>query len=358
MSLRRKDEMIDALLAEMEQRKEYLSNKKIDTLYIGGGTPSLLSVEELGSLVSGVSKYWDISNLKEFTIETNPEDLSEEYLKDLLSLGVNRLSIGVQSFVDEHLKFMNRRHDAERALRCVKDAQKVGFKNISIDLIYGIPKLTDEQWRETLKKALSLNIQHLSAYHLTIEPKTVLGLRQRKGLFKQVDENISQSHYDILEKETHDAGFEHYEISNFSKNGLRAIHNSNYWKGIDYLGIGPSAHSFDGKSRRWNIANNTRYIEAMLNNGGEGGFEGENLTLSDHYNEYIMTMLRTIDGVSYDNLKERFGEVYAEYFLKNIEPFVSKGTIIEKDNNFSIRTADFLISDSVISNLFYINEND
>lgn len=335
--------MVVAIIKEIDERREYLASLDIETLYIGGGTPTVLTISELKRIVDSVALTCDISSLKEFTIEANPEDLNPEYLDGLKSLGANRLSIGVQSFVDEHLKFMNRRHNASRAVECVGQAQKAGFSNITIDLIYGIPDMTISQWRSNIETAINLGVQHFSAYHLTIEPKTVLGIRQKRGLFFSVDEDVSVEEYETLEAVASEAGFEHYEISNFAKKGFRAIHNSNYWQGKVYVGFGPSAHSFDGRCRRWNISNNTKYVS-------EGGFEEEHLTDTDIYNETVMTRLRTSEGVLVESLKAP----YREYFLEESKRYIAAGLLSQNDGHVFIETRNFLVSDAIIESLFYI----
>lgn len=344
-SLLGREAMVNTISQEIEGRGDYLASLDIETLYIGGGTPTILTIEELKRIVDSVGHWCDLSVLREFTVEANPEDLTLDYLKGLKVLGVNRLSIGVQSFVDEHLTFMNRRHSASRAIECVKQAQEVGFDNITIDLIYGIPDMTISQWRSNLSVALGLGIQHLSAYHLTIEPKTVLGVRQKRGLFAAVEEEVSVEEYEVLEAMTAAAGFEHYEVSNFAQKGFRAVHNSNYWKGVEYVGFGPSAHSFDGIKRRWNIANNTKYVT-------EGSFEEETLTEADRYNELVMTLLRTSVGVCAEKLKSP----YKEHFLRESRRYIAAGLLTEQEGRVFIETKNFLVSDAIIEGLFTIKE--
>lgn len=346
-SLRRKGDMIDAIRREIVERREYLSHYATDTLYIGGGTPSLLTVEELSSIIDTVKDVWKVDSFKEFTIEVNPEDLTEEYIVGLKSLGINRLSIGIQSFIDRDLKFMNRRHNAQKAEEVVGIAQSVGFDNITIDLIYGIPEMTLEEWEYNLRKALSLGVQHISAYHLTIEDKTVFGMKQKKGEFKQVEESISEQEYELLERLTAEAGFEHYEVSNFALRGHRALHNSNYWNGIEYIGLGPSAHSFNGVGRSWNVSNNTLYIENQP-------LEEEILTLEDRYNEYVMTMLRTREGVSLVYIREVFGEHFLDYIIAESERIVKSGRLLHIDERLYIETKNFIVSDDIICSLFYV----
>lgn len=344
-SLLGREAMVDAIVKEIEGRGDYLASLDVETLYFGGGTPTILSLEKLGRIVDSVGRRCDLSVLREFTVEANPEDLTPDYLQGLKALGVNRLSIGVQSFVDEHLRFMNRRHDAARAIECVKQAQEAGFDNITIDLIYGIPDMSIGQWRSNLSIALGLGVQHFSAYHLTIEPKTVLGIRQKRGLFAAVEEGVSVEEYEVLEAMAAEAGFEHYEVSNFAKKGFRAVHNSNYWKGEVYVGFGPSAHSFDGVKRRWNVSNNTKYV-------AEGISEEETLTEADRYNELVMTLLRTSEGVRVADLKSP----YREHFLRESSRYIAAGLLAEQEGRVFIETTNFLVSDAIIEGLFTIKE--
>lgn len=321
--------MVDAIENELHQRRNYVS--QTDTLYFGGGTPSVCSVEQIGRLIRTVRKLWGVVDFREVTLEANPEDLTPEYLEGLKHAGVNRLSIGIQSFVDEHLQKMNRRHTAMRACDAVRDAQAAGFNNITIDLIYGLPWLSEEQWSSNITQALALGVQHISAYHLTIEPKTVLG----KQRLQPVADQISELHFNMLHTRLTQAGFEHYEVSNFAMKGYRAIHNSGYWQGLAYLGVGPSAHSYNGTSERhWNVSSNKLYLD-------ETGAQGEILTDIDRHNEYLMTRLRTCDGFRLDEYQKLFG--------RKILPVAG---LVIADGVARISPRDFLISDSIISSLF------
>ena len=288
-------------------------------------------------------------------MEVNPEDVTPEYLISLKDMGANRLSIGIQSFIDRDLRFMNRRHSAERAERSVKMAQDAGFSNITVDLMYGVPGMSLSDWEHNLEKAVGLGVPHFSAYHLMIEPKTVFGIKQKNGNFNGIPEESSVRQYRLLEEVASDSGFEHYEISNFAKGGCRAVHNSNYWKGAEYLGIGPSAHSYNGKNRFWNAANNTVYRNAWLNGGGAGAGSGEELSVADRYNEYVMVRLRTAEGVNITELERLFGKDMKEYFVRESAGFISSGRLSEDDGRVFIKTRDFLVSDDIISGLFYIN---
>lgn len=351
VSLSKVAEMVEAMRTEMRLRNSYLNAERVTTLYFGGGTPSILSIDQLSKLIQSAQYEYrfDVSELAEFTIECNPEDLSLEYLQGLRGLGVTRLSIGVQSFNDSVLRMMNRRHDALRALRAVNDARDLGFANVSIDLIFGVPGCSDDDLRYDLAKALSLGTQHLSVYHLTIEDKTVLGWKNRNGVFAPVDDMVSCEQYKIVERELIRGGFNHYEISNYALPGYEAVHNSNYWNGVKYVGIGPSAHSYDGVSRQWNVAANSLYMDAMLVGGAY--FEREELSVDDMYNEYVMTSLRTASGLSLSYLSERFGDDLLNYFLKEGGVDFNSGMLRRCEDRVSIDSSQFLLSDSVISRL-------
>jgi oxygen-independent coproporphyrinogen-3 oxidase len=285
-------------LKEVGLSKNYLPEHTIETLYLGGGTPSILPLGDLLLILEALGEYYDLSGLKEFTLEANPDDLTKEKVKELKALksfGFNRFSIGVQSFFDEDLRYMNRAHNSDEALSSIKGIQDAGFENINIDLIYGTPTMNDAGWRENLETAFSLNIPHISSYALTVEPKTSLERKIKKKESQPVNEEQSARQFEILMAEMKKAGYEQYEISNFAKPGNYAIHNSNYWLGKKYLGLGPSAHSFNGVSRRWNVANNISYINALQK--GQLQFEEEILTPAQKINEKIMTSLRTQWGL-------------------------------------------------------------
>ncbi len=319
-SLANKERFLEALVREMDLTADYFESEKPDTLYIGGGTPSRLSVNELQKITDKIWSVYHVSSLKEFTIEANPDDLTAETVKEfkaLRSLGFNRFSIGVQSFFDEDLQYMNRAHTASEADAAIKRVQDAGFDNITIDLIYGTPTMNDQRWLMNLEAAFRLQVPHISSYALTVETKTALENKIRKGNLKQVDENQSAAQFILLMKEMKRNGFEQYEISNFARDGKYAIHNSSYWSGQKYLGLGPSAHSYDGKSRRWNVANNIAYIEGVNNN--DLNFETEILTESQRINERIMTGLRTKWGVNVTQLGLGI-ETLVLSNLKNVKP--------------------------------------
>ncbi len=301
-SLGNKDRYIDALLHEIELSKDYLQGEPIETLYFGGGTPSHLPVNDLLMIVKKLDSVFGFNNLEEFTLEANPDDLTSEKLKELKKLqqlGLNRFSIGIQSFFDEDLKYMNRAHNSEEALAAVKSVQDSGFEDITIDLIYGTPTMDNERWHRNLETAFSLSVQHISSYALTVEPQTTLERKIKKGVRLPVNEQHSAKQFDVLMTEMKRNGYEQYEISNFAKREKYARHNTSYWLGKKYLGLGPSAHSYNGVARRWNVANNINYITSLEK--GVLNFEEELLTEHQRINERIMTGLRTMWGV---NLRE------------------------------------------------------
>lgn len=305
--------MVKALCRELTLRKDYLGTQHLETLYFGGGTPSLLSEEELTVLMTAIRGIYTWTENTECTIECNPDDLTAETLERLLRNGFNRLSIGLQSFNDDELRWMNRAHTAAESVECVKRAQEAGFSNISIDLIYGSKFQNLQQWRETLQMAVDLNVQHISAYNLTIETKTALGVKHNRGEEPLIDENLSSRQFEEMIRFLGANGFEQYEISNFAKSGYIAQHNSRYWLGYTYLGIGPSAHSYNGQTRQWNVSSNATYIREVTANGAF--YETETLSLDNRYNEYVLTRLRTIWGCDVEEIQRLFGEIYKKRFL-------------------------------------------
>jgi len=343
---------LQALRKEIKQSKSYLHDQVVETIYFGGGTPSVLTKEELNEIIECLTDEFQISSRTEITFEANPDDLSPDYLKLLRDTGINRLSIGIQSFTDLQLKKMNRRHDSKQAIECVENAVNAGFDNISIDLIYGLPGLTKQEWKNSLKRAFDLPVQHLSAYHLTYHEGTAFYTWLKKGTLKESNESESTEQFEILLRETEKQGFEQYEISNFAKNSLYSKHNTSYWLGKNYLGVGPSAHSFNGHSRRWNVADVNRYVTAL--NSGQNYFEEEVLSKKDKYNEYILTRIRTIWGVSVDTLNKNFGEETANYFLKNIQKYRDANLVVEKNNQYNLSQKGLFISDEIMSNLMII----
>lgn len=341
-SLLRKSEMLDAIAEELAARRNEIRNSSVKTLYFGGGTPSVCTPREIGQLVKQVRQLWEVGTFQEVTLEANPDDLTPGYLRGLHEAGIDRLSIGIQSFCDSHLQRMNRRHTAQAAVEAVKNAQQAGFGNITIDLIYGLPWMTPDEWQYNLDRAVSLGVQHISAYHLTIEPRTMFG---KQGL-QPVDEATSELHFRMLRETLLKAGFEHYEVSNFALPGFRARHNSSYWQGEPYLGAGPSAHSYDGaECRSWNVASNKLYLEGVPP-------ENEHLTKTDRLNEYLMTRLRTAEGISTEDLKTRFGTAEAARITARCGDFTASGDMYRTLQGFAILPERFLVSDFLIAELF------
>ena len=322
-----KTEVLDVMRKELSYLADFVPDRTASTIYIGGGTPSLCSIHEIAGLLDAVHHTWDTSKVLEVTLEANPDDLDLIYLRELRTLGINRLSIGIQSFIDRDLKFMNRRHDAETAIRAVGLAQQAGFDNLSIDLIYGVPGMSTRDWAHNLEVALGLDVQHISAYHLSIEDGTFFGRMQREGRLKPVDERISEEQYALLHDRMAEAGFVHYEISNFARPGYQAVHNSNYWNGAHYVGAGPSAHSFNGTHRRWNLANNRAYLDGFADGRW---FETEKLSEIDQYNEFIMTRLRTAAGFRAEELVARFGILKLRKFIRAAASLIEQGLLIRE----------------------------
>lgn len=349
--LAKKQEVLAAINDELDRRADFLQGETIETVYIGGGTPSLCTPSEIGALLKTVFQRYPRTSVKEITVEVNPDDLSPDYLRALRAEGVDRLSIGVQSFIDRDLHWMHRRHDASAASRAIDDAHNAGFDNLTIDLIYGIPQMSLSEWEYNLQQAFRHGITHLSAYHLTVEEGTVFGRWLRSGKIHEIDSESSRSAYLLLHDKATEAGFEHYEISNFARPGFRARHNSSYWNGTHYLGVGPSAHSFDGTQRTWNRADVNQYLRLEPRNEH---FDSETLSEQDLYNEFIMTSLRRIEGVDIVELERRFGARKLYYFRQQAQKFIHERVLIQQQNRYFIPTNHFLISDSIISDLFYV----
>ena len=342
--------MVAALCMEIERRVDYLPDEPIETIYFGGGTPSILNDEELAEIFATLQKHFTISPEAEITLEANPDDLSEVRLKTLKDSPVNRLSIGVQSFFQEDLVYMNRAHDAQEAERSIQLAQDFSFQNLSIDLIYGAPTTTDEHWAANVDKLIRWKIPHLSCYALTVEPGTALDHFIKKGTALPVDEAKAARQFTYLMNTLEAAGYEHYEISNFCLPGQHARHNTNYWRGVPYLGIGPSAHSFDGPSRQWNVANNAKYLKGIANQTIV--FEKEILSPADQHNEYIMTALRTKWGVDLSFLEERWGLPIAEEFAKGMAAVVDRGEAERNGTTYRLTKQGRLLADGIAAGLF------
>lgn len=349
-----KPAMVTAMIKEFDLRSDFLkSDAIIDTIYFGGGTPSVLNADEIKKFMERIFKGFNISPNPEITLEANPDDLDLSYLKILNNAGINRLSIGVQSFFDQDLFKMNRSHDALAALACIKNAQDSGYSNISIDLIYGLPNLSIERWTKNIETALNLEIQHLSAYCLTIEPKTALYKMVKDKKLSVADEDLCIEHFRILCEKTMESGFEQYEVSNFCKPGYISHHNSGYWRQVPYLGIGPSAHSFNGTERFWNIANNQTYIKYI--NEWMPFSEKEFLSLNERYNDYILTSLRTSWGSDLEYIKINFGEKVLNEFEQNSLIYINSGHIERKKNILFLTFEGKLIADRIISDLFMVD---
>lgn len=347
-------EFIHALCRELEQRKDYLSGEKIETIYFGGGTPSQLSQDEFQQVFDAIGKYYDIASVEEVTLEANPDDLSLEYVHSLRQLPFNRISIGIQTFQDNTLKLLKRRHTGIEAIEAVKRCRENGFNNISIDLIYGLPGETDSTWEKDLMQAVELNVEHISAYHLTYEKGTPLYKMLQQSRVKEVDENRSIHFFSTLIDTLGKAGYEHYEISNFCKPGKESRHNTSYWKGISYLGCGPSAHSFNGHSREWNKASLTDYL--LSAETGKRLYEIEELDIYTRYNEKIITGLRTKWGISLKDIEGEFGEELASYCTKQAEKHIHNGTLKLEDNRLKLTQDGIFVSDGIMSDLLFIED--
>jgi oxygen-independent coproporphyrinogen-3 oxidase len=345
-----KEPMLKALRQEILLRKSYLNNQSIETIYFGGGTPSLLSANELQILLGEIVDQFDVNSNAEITIEANPDDLNPQKVKELRQTLINRFSIGIQSFFEEDLRWMNRAHTATEAQSSIKRVQDAGFENITADLIYGYPLLTNPKWEHNIQELIQLNIPHISSYSMTVEPATALSSFIKKGEQKAMDEGQSAAQFLFLMERLKEAGFDHYEISNFAKPGSYSKHNSNYWEGISYLGIGPSAHSFNGESRQWNISNNAKYIDQIEK--GKIPAEIEELTLENRINEYIMTSLRTSKGMDLDKIADQFGSDYSNEIKNNLDAFTEKNWILIKDQRIILTTDGKLFADHIASELF------
>jgi putative oxygen-independent coproporphyrinogen III oxidase len=338
---------IDALLKEASLRKDYLVNETISTIYLGGGTPSVFSIQDLGTILNHIHKLFRLAEDCEITIELNPDDVKPAYLESLKNLNINRISLGIQSWRDSDLKMLNRRHDSAQAVIALKDTLNAGFKNVTIDLIYGIPGMSLKEWESNLDFSFSFDIKHLSAYHLTFEPGTVFGKMLEKGTISEIDENDSAAQFNILIEKAESEGFIQYEISNFGKPGYFSIHNSNYWKQVSYIGLGPSAHSFNGYSRQWNIRDLKGYIKAIKSR--KSFFESEELDAKTRFNEYIMTSLRTMWGIDLEYVEGMFEKEGYDYIVNLAGKFRNYGLMKLEKNSLVLTNQGKLISDNIIS---------
>jgi len=359
VSQRHKEGFLACLLKEIELRHDFFVKPekpgekfKLDSLYLGGGTPSILSISELNSIFERLAAYFDFDQYAEITLEANPDDLTIEKLKALRQTPINRLSIGIQSFHAADLKYMNRVHTPGQAVQAIEDALKQGFENMTIDLIYGTPTMNDAHWKENLQRTIDFGIQHISAYALTVEPKTALDLFIRRGQAKPVEEEQSARQFEIMVEVLARHGYQHYEISNFALPEKFSRHNLSYWTGKHYLGLGPSAHSFRGSERSWNPPNTTKYIQSIQK--GSLPLESEQLTLAQQYDEYLMTSLRTMWGCNLDKVKERWGEKKREDLEKQIRRYVEQGLMFEADHHLILTEKGRLFADRIASDLFWV----
>lgn len=348
-SLKLKDRMLLALLNEIDLQKDYLTTRELSSIYFGGGTPSLLDKAAIELIFSKIKQHFVLAKDAEITLEANPDDLTKKKLADLATTPINRLSIGIQSFSEADLNYMNRAHTASEASHCIENAQEVGFQNLTVDLIYGTPTTSHEQWATNIEQVLDSDIPHISCYCLTVEPKTALAHFVKAGKYAAPDDEYAAQQFEYLIERLDKAGYDHYEISNFAKPNHYAQHNSNYWLGQQYLGIGPSAHSFDGRSRQWNIAHNMQYIQAI--EAGRVPFEIEELSSTERYNEYVMTALRTIWGCDIRRIRE-IGGTFEKHFLEEVRPFLQNGTMLEKEGVFTLTKAGKLLADNIAMELF------
>ncbi|MBR5822345.1 MAG: radical SAM family heme chaperone HemW [Alistipes sp.] len=338
--------VVEVMHRELDERASYLQERSLTSIYFGGGTPSLLHPEQIEGLISHARRLFDCSKVEEITLEANPDDLSTEYIAELRKTSINRISLGIQSFNDDVLRFMNRRHSASEARECVERLRRTGYNNISIDIIFGVAGFGEEWLRDTIEEAIKLNAEHISAYHLTVEERTRLGVLVRKGEYQPVSEEQSENDYLLVESMLCEAGYEHYEVSNYARPEHRAKHNSAYWRGVEYLGIGAGAHSFSGDDRRWCISTAKEYSEGNIR------FESEELTQTDHLNEYIMTSLRTKEGIDLSYIEAKYGKKECERILLQATSWQQRGVLTLAEDRLYIPTSEFMLSDAVIETLF------
>lgn len=346
--------MLAAIQKEIVLQKNYLSNKPIETIYFGGGTPSLLSADALQTLLDTIYTQFEMGKNPEISLEANPDDLSKTQVNELRKTDINRFSIGIQSFFDEDLKYMNRAHSAHDAENSIKRVQDAGFENITLDLIYGYPILSNEKWNKNIQLAIELSVEHISAYALTVEPKTALAAMIRDNKTKNIDDEQASNQFLFLMDKLNENGFEHYEVSNFAKNKNYSKHNTNYWKQEWYLGIGPSAHSFNGVSRKWNVANNVKYLDGLSNNKIPS--TEENLSPAMIINEYLMTSLRTMWGLSLDKVSAMSNQSLKNKLLESAQKFISRELLIIENGHLLLTQSGKLYADGIASDLFISDE--
>ncbi|MCF6129215.1 radical SAM family heme chaperone HemW [Flavobacterium sp. AS60] len=351
-SLKKKDEMVLALTKEIALRKNEFKDEVVETIYFGGGTPSILEIQDLRLLIDSVYQNYKVIENPEITVEANPDDLTETRITELSNNQINRLSIGIQSFFEDDLKLMNRAHNSQEAKKCLEIATQY-FDNISIDLIYGVPNMSNEKWRQNIEIALFFNVPHISSYALTVEPQTALDKFIKKGIIPMPDDEVAQEHFHLLVDKLEENGFIHYELSNFGKENYFSKNNSSYWLGKKYIGIGPSAHSYDGVSRSWNVSNNTQYLKSIAEN--QLPSETEVLTKTDRYNEYVMTGLRTIWGISLDRIEREFGKTYLDYLNQQAAKYIEDHLLFVDENILRTTKSGKFLSDGIASDLFMLN---
>lgn len=343
---------LQTLQKELRQRRDYLNGEQVQTIYFGGGTPSLLEPAEIQSVIDTISQLHSVADNSEITVEANPDDLTLAYISQLAQTSVNRLSIGIQSFDDEMLKLMNRRHTAQQAIDAVKNCQQAGYSNISVDLIYGLPQMTADDWRRQLDNVARLNVQHLSAYHLSYEEGTAFGLKLKQHKLEEVSEDDSLEQFEILTDWAKTTGFEHYEISNFAKPGFRSRHNSSYWNRTIYLGVGPAAHSYNRTTRSWNTANTAEYIKGIESSSCVS--EEEQLSPTDIFNDYVITALRTSSGIDMDYLERGQPRQMVEYMKHQADSFVADGKLEYSANHLKLTHSGIFVSDEIMESLIVV----
>ncbi|WP_166332828.1 radical SAM family heme chaperone HemW [Sphingobacterium chungjuense] len=348
--------MVDALLREIELRSDYLVDRHIRSVYFGGGTPSLLAASDIERVLDKIAQHFILDPQAEITLEANPDDLSLSKIQDLRATPINRFSIGIQSFFEEDLRWMNRAHNAQEADVVIKRVQDAGFDNITCDLIYGYPLLTDEKWHSNIDQLIGYGVPHISSYAMTVEERTALHHQIKKGKTKPIDEGQSADQMAILIDKLTGNGFEHYEISNFAKDGKYAQHNTNYWNGTHYLGIGPSAHSFNGVSRSWNKSNNALYMRGMAHDMPM--LESEVLSTEDRTNEYIMTSLRTMWGIRRDIVEQQFGIDVMQFLLQQAKPYIGSGALLYDNDTLKLSPKGKQLADRIASELFVLSDED
>ena len=352
-SLKLKDRFLETLKAEIVARKDYLQGDAVNTIYFGGGTPSLLSLKEIGGLLHLINAHYPVASNAEITLEANPDTLSLEYLEGLHQLGVNRLSIGIQSFFDNDLKYLSRRHDSHHAQQCLDWAKLAGFESISIDLIYGLPSSNAEQWNKNLDIFFAYGLPHLSAYALTLEPNAILTKQIELGKVQPVNEDDALRDYEILCQRAVENGYLHYEISNFCKRGMHSKHNASYWFGTPYIGFGPSAHSFDGNSRQWNVSSVEKYCVSVPEPVEGSAIEKEILSPEQHYDEYVMLRLRTHWGIDIKWLKREMGERFSTYCEQHAQPLIAQGRLSQTREFLYLTDQQMLFADGIAEELFW-----